>query len=51
MELTYVRNDGKMMRFDDVSLPRESDYPNIPGLDETDLGNWNALIDKITATR
>ena len=47
MELTYVKNDGKTFKHDEAVLPRSLDYPNIPGLDETDLRNWNTLIDKI----
>ncbi|MBR4574849.1 MAG: FkbM family methyltransferase [Lachnospiraceae bacterium] len=49
MELTYVRNAGQEFEFDDSTLPRKTDRPNIAGLDETDLGRWNRLIDRINS--
>ena len=48
MELTYVRNGNRVFEFDDSILPRNTDRPNIAGLDETDLGRWNSLIDRIS---
>ena len=47
MELTYIRNAGQVFELDDSTLPRKTDRPNIAGLDETDLGRWNRLIDRI----
>ena len=49
MELTYVKNGDREFEFNDSTFPIMEDRPNIAGLDETDLGRWNNLIDSINS--
>ena len=47
MELTYVKKNNIEFFDSEVSLPSNLDRPNIYGLVEIELGDWNNTIDKL----
>lgn len=47
MELTYVKKENRDFFDSNVTLPSNLDRPNICGLAEIELGDWNLNIDRI----
>ncbi len=47
IELSYVKRTNKDYYEDNAVLPRSLDRPNVKGLDEIALGDWNTWINRI----